>query len=38
MDDDGVNQLSVMRNSNVIGMLSREDIITFLHSLQELGT
>jgi hypothetical protein len=26
------------RDNQVIGMLSREDVITFLHTLQELGT
>ena len=38
MDRDGVNQLPVTRAHRVIGMLSREDVITFLHTLQELGT
>jgi Zn-dependent protease len=38
MDREGVNQLPVMRDNQVIGMLSREDVITFLHTLQELGT
>jgi CBS domain-containing protein len=37
MDRDGVNQLPVMTDSQVIGMLSREDVITFLRTLQELG-
>jgi Zn-dependent protease len=37
MDRDGVNQLPVTRDHHVIGMLSREDVITFLHTLQELG-
>jgi CBS domain-containing protein len=37
-DSEGVNQLPVTRNKQVIGMLSREDVITFLHTLQELGT
>jgi Zn-dependent protease len=37
MDRDGVNQLPVMTDSQVIGMLSREDVITFLRMLQELG-
>jgi Zn-dependent protease/predicted transcriptional regulator len=37
MDRDGVNQLPVMQNSNIIGMFSREDVITFLRTLQELG-
>ena len=38
MDRDGVNQLPVMTDSRVVGMLSREDVITFLRTLQELGT
>jgi Zn-dependent protease/CBS domain-containing protein len=37
MDRDGVNQLPVMTGSQVVGMLSREDVITFLRTLQELG-
>jgi Zn-dependent protease len=37
MDRDGVNQLPVMTDSHVVGMLSREDVITFLRTLQELG-
>lgn len=37
MDRDGVNQLPVMQDNRVIGMLSREDVITFLRTLQELG-
>ncbi len=38
MDRDGVNQLPVTRDQHVIGMLTREDVITFLRTLQELGT
>jgi CBS domain-containing protein len=38
MDRDGVNQLPVMTDNQVVGMLSREDVITFLRTLQELGT
>lgn len=38
MDRDGVNQLPVMTNGQVLGMLSREDVITFLRTLQELGS
>ena len=37
MDRNGVNQLPVTRDHHVIGMLSREDVITFLRTLQELG-
>jgi Zn-dependent protease len=36
MDRDGVNQLPVTRDHQVVGMLSREDVITFLRTLQEL--
>jgi Zn-dependent protease len=38
MDRDGVNQLPVTRDNHVVGMLSREDVITFLRTLQDLGT
>ena len=38
MDRDGVNQVPVMTDSKVVGMLSREDVITFLRTLQELGS
>ena len=37
MDRDGVNQLPVTRDNHVVGMLSREDVITYLRTLQELG-
>ena len=37
MDRNGVNQLPVTRDRRVIGMLSREDVITFLRTLQVLG-
>ena len=37
MDRDGVNQLPVMTASQVVGRLSREDVITFLRKAQELG-
>jgi predicted transcriptional regulator len=37
MDRDGVNQLPVTRDNYVLGMLSREGVITFLRTLQELG-
>jgi CBS domain-containing protein len=38
MDRDGVNQLPVMTDNRVVGMLSREDVITFLGTVQELRT
>lgn len=37
MDRDGVNQLPVMTGSQVVGMLSREDVVTYLGTMQELG-
>lgn len=37
MDRDGVNQLPVMADGAVLGMLSREDVISYLRTLQELG-
>lgn len=36
MDRNGVNQLPVMTNGHLEGMLSREDIISYLRTLQEL--
>jgi len=38
MARDGVNQLPVMRDGTVLGMLGREDVISFLRTLQEVGT
>lgn len=35
MDRDGVNQLPVMSNGHIEGMLSREDVISYLRTLQE---
>lgn len=37
MDSDGVNQLPVMREGHILGLLSRESIITYLRNAQELG-
>jgi CBS domain-containing protein len=37
MDRDGVNQLPVILNGQIIGMLTREDIISFLRTQVELG-
>jgi hypothetical protein len=36
-DRDGVNQLPVMTDGQILGMLSRDDVISFLRTLQELG-
>jgi CBS domain-containing protein len=37
MSRDGVNQLPVMSDGRIVGMLSREDLLTFLRTLQEIG-
>ncbi len=37
LDRNGANQLPVIRNGQVVGMLSREDVISFIRTLQELG-
>ena len=37
MDRAGVNQMPVVQAGEVVGMLSRDDAITFLRSLEELG-
>jgi Zn-dependent protease/CBS domain-containing protein len=38
MGREGVNQLPVMAGGQVFGMLNREDVITYLRTLQELRT
>jgi Zn-dependent protease/CBS domain-containing protein len=37
MDRDGVNQLPVMTNGRIDGMLSREDVVSYLRTLHEIG-
>jgi Zn-dependent protease/CBS domain-containing protein len=37
MDRDGVNQLPVMSNNHIVGMLTREDVVTYLRVLQEVA-
>jgi Zn-dependent protease len=37
MGSDGVNQMPVLRDGQIEGMLSKEDIIDYLHLLQKLG-
>ena len=37
MDQDGVNQLPVMSQGEIVGMLTRENIISFLRTQAELG-
>jgi len=37
MDHDGVNQLPVMEDGGVLGMLTRADVISYLGTLQALG-
>ena len=34
MGRDGVNQLPVVEGNGVVGMLSREDVVHYLHVLQ----
>ena len=36
MDHDGVNQLPVMEDGRILGMLTRGDVISYLHTLQKL--
>jgi len=36
MNRDGVNQLPVMTHGEISGMLTREDIITYIHSLENI--
>ena len=36
MDSDGVNQLPVLADGRIVGMLTREAIISFLRTLQEI--
>jgi Zn-dependent protease len=37
MGADGVNQMPVMRDGQLEGMLSREDIVNYLHLLKKMG-
>jgi CBS domain-containing protein len=37
MDRDGVNQLPVMDDNKVLGILRREDLISYLRILHEMG-
>jgi Zn-dependent protease len=37
MNRDGVNQLPVMEGTKLLGMLTREDIVNFLQTLQQFG-
>lgn len=36
MGHDGINQMPVMQGSNLLGMLSRGDIVKYLHTLQQM--
>ncbi len=36
MDRDGVNQLPVVEDGRMVGMLTREDVISFLRTMHEL--
>ncbi len=37
MDHDGVSQFPVMEDGQILGMLGREDVLSFLRTLQEVG-
>jgi CBS domain-containing protein len=37
MDRDGVNQLPVTSDGHVLGMLSRDDVISYLRTLRDVG-
>lgn len=37
MDRDGVNQLPVLTDGHLVGMLSREDVVTYLRTLRQLS-
>jgi CBS domain-containing protein len=37
MDRNGYNQLLVTRNGDLVGMLNRGDVITFLRTVQDLA-
>jgi CBS domain-containing protein len=37
MDRDGVNQLPVVADGKLVGMLSRDDVISYLRTLQDVG-
>jgi CBS domain-containing protein len=37
MGRDGINQMPVMRGNELVGMLSRGDIVRYLQTLQQVG-
>jgi CBS domain-containing protein len=37
MDRDGVNQLPVMTDGQIQGMISREDVVSYLRTLRDLS-
>ncbi|HEX8878814.1 MAG TPA: site-2 protease family protein [Candidatus Acidoferrum sp.] len=37
MGRDGINQMPVMQGNNLVGMLSRGDIVKYLHTLQQVS-
>jgi len=37
MGRDGVNQLPVVEDGNMVGMLSRDDVLEYMRVLQQLG-
>lgn len=38
MGRDGINQMPVMRGNELVGMLSRSDVVRYLQTLQQVGT
>jgi CBS domain-containing protein len=38
MGQDGINEMPVMLQNNLVGMLSTGDIVKYLHTLQQVGT
>jgi Zn-dependent protease/CBS domain-containing protein len=38
MGRDGLNQMPVMRGNELVGMLSRSDVVRYLQTLQQVGT
>ncbi len=38
MGRDGINQMPVMQGGDFLGMLSREDVVHYLQTLQQLHT
>jgi CBS domain-containing protein len=37
MGRDGINQMPVMKGNELVGMLSRSDVVRYLQTLQQVG-